>query len=189
MENRSTVPNSFQDAARPTLGCLWCSKKYRPKRPNQEYCRPACRQKSLRYRKKHGGDMQEPRPRLGARLILHAQQTQRLQARVPMLQTDPFLTARARLAEAIEQRRRWEREIEERKAALASLEPPAMRAEYFPLTAGTEPPLNLEATHCAVVSTDGQIGVIAFGYAHAHAQSQEADAEAQQDASSDEADS
>ena len=64
-----------------------------------------------------------------------------------------------------------------------------MRAEYFPLTAGTEPPLNLEATHCAVVSTDGQIGVIAFGYAHAHAQSQEADAEAQQDASSDEADS
>lgn len=187
MESSSTVPNSFQDGARPTLGCLWCSKKYRPKRPNQEYCRPACRQKSLRYRKKHGGDMQEPRPRLGARLILHAQQTQRLQARVPMLQTDPFLTARARLAEAIEQRRRWEREIEERKAALASLEPPAMRAEYFALTAGTEPPLNLEATHCAVVSTDGQIGVIAFGYAHP--QAQDPDPEPQQDASSNEADS
>lgn len=187
MESSSTEPTSFQDAVRPTLGCLWCSKKYRPKRPNQEYCRPACRQKSLRYRKKHGGDMQEPRPRLGARLILHAQQTQRLQARVPMLQTDPFLTARARLAEAIEQRRRWEREIEERKAALASLEPPAMRAEYFPLTAGTEPPLNLEATHCAVVSTDGQIGVIAFGYANP--QAQDPDPEPQQDASSNEADS
>lgn len=167
METEPQPIARLRDAAATTLACLWCHRRYRPKKSNQEYCRPSCRQKSHRYRKKFDAkQVQAPGPRLAPRKLMQAQQVGRLNAGVPVLRVDDYLSARALLIEADQQLVRWAAERKAREQALRALAPPPVRAEAFPLRAGDDPAVNLEATHGAIVSTDGEIGVMLFGYAH-----------------------
>ncbi len=155
---------SVQPSGHGPFACLWCHKRFRPKKPNQRYCRPPCRKKSLRYRQKHEGP-QLPPPRISPRLTIQAQQAQRLQANVALLLSNDYLTSGAGILEAKQQFERWKDLLRQRQAHHATLGGPPMPIQYFQLEPGKELPPNLEATHCAVVSTDGQIGFIAFGYA------------------------
>lgn len=143
--------------------CIWCHREFAPAKHNQLYCKPRCRQRSLRMRRRVDG-LQELRgqARISPKRLLAAVNARRLSGGLAVLRCESYLEATALLLEAARQVEEWKKRFELRAKRLNALKKTLIHGDPQFLTAADEPTAPERATHAAIVSTDGRLAVAVF---------------------------